>query len=88
MNYNLKYNFEFGIPVKKLKVDEAVCLGAAILAGYATGAFNSIREGAKNMVSIQDAFFPKEDLHALYEEKYQKYKKLYGILKDYNRELL
>jgi xylulokinase len=78
----------FGIPVKKLKVDEAVCLGAAILAGYATGAFNSIKEGTQNMVNIQGTFFPKEDLHALYEEKYQKYKKLYGILKDYNRELL
>lgn len=77
----------FGLPVVKPKVGEAVSLGAAILAGCAIGKFNSIEEGVGNMVSIAEIFDPDPELNRIYEEKYQKYKELYQLLKPFNARL-
>jgi xylulokinase len=78
----------FGIPVKKTKVNEAVSLGASILAGYGTKYFYTIQEGTSNMVSIVKTYYPNKELMKLYDEKYEKYKKIYHLLKDYNKELI
>jgi xylulokinase len=77
----------FGLPVRRPKVQEAVSLGSAILAGVATGVFADPVEGAREMVSMEDTFEPDANLHAVYQEKYAKFRELYGRLADFNRSL-
>jgi xylulokinase len=74
----------FGIPIKKPMVNEAVSLGAAILAGYATGVFETLGEGVKSMVHIESQYEPDVELMKLYEEKFRIYKRLYHALKPFN----
>jgi xylulokinase len=76
-----------GIPVHKPKTSEAVSLGAAILAGYAIGEFKNISEGVTRMVSIAETYYPEPESQKIYEEKYQKYKELYPLLKTFNQNL-
>lgn len=77
----------FGVPVVRPRVQEAVSLGSALLAGAATGVFSGVAEAAKAMVAMGDTFEPDPRLHAVYEEKYGKYRELYGRLADFNRSL-
>jgi xylulokinase len=75
----------FGVPVLRPRVQEAVSLGSAILAGAATGVFAGPAEGARAMVSMERTFLPDAALARLYEEKYEKYRELYGTLAGFNR---
>jgi xylulokinase len=74
----------FGIPIKKPVVNEAVSLGAAILAGYATGVFETSSVGVKSMVHVESQYDPDTELMKLYEEKFGIYKRLYRTLKPFN----
>src|SRR5271157_3034173 len=47
-----------GKPIVRARVSEAGCLGVAILAGVGTGAFRSVEEGVKAMVSLGERFEP------------------------------
>jgi xylulokinase len=77
----------FGLPVRRPRVQEAVSLGSAILAGVAAGVFSSVEEAAKAMVVMEDTFEPDPRLRPVYEESYAKYRELYGRLADFNRLL-
>jgi xylulokinase len=77
----------FGVPVVRPRVQEAVSLGSALLAGAAAGVFSGVAEAVKAMVAMGDTFEPDPRLHAVYEEKYGKYRELYGRLADFNRSL-
>ena len=70
-----------GIPVSTLKVREAACLGASMLAGIATGVYKNAKD-ASNIVSISDTYYPRSDIHSQYNQKYDTYSSLYGLLKD------
>ncbi len=72
-----------GLVVQTLKVREAACLGAALLAGVAAGAFTSAREAA-SIVRLDQAFEPRPAMQALYQERYALYRRLY----DANRPLM
>lgn len=75
-----------GLPVSTLKVREAACLGAAILAGAAAGAYRSIREGAQ--VAVPDAtYYPNAEAGRLYDEKYCIYAGLYDKMKQILHQL-
>ena len=77
----------FGLPVSSMNVSEAASLGAAILGGMGTGSFNDIQEAVKSMVHVATTYEPNEEQTRLYQEKYQQYKQLYLVLKDYNKLL-
>ena len=77
----------FGVPVRRPKVQEAVALGSAILAASATGMHPGVKEAAHAMVSIRDTFDPDPRLYAVYQEKFAKYRELYGRLAEFNRTL-
>ena len=77
----------FGLPVLRPRTREAVSLGAAVLAGCATGSFSTVQEGAHAMVAIQDAFEPDEKLRVLYEEKFGKFRELYPLLSRFNKSI-
>nr|WP_276576567.1 FGGY-family carbohydrate kinase [Caldicoprobacter algeriensis] len=76
-----------GCKVVTLKVREAACLGAAILAGTAAGGYSSVDEGVKRTVMIRDVYQPNENMYKLYDEKYNIYKDIYGALKEINKRL-
>ncbi len=71
----------FGVPFVRPKVIEAGTLGAAILAGIATGAFKNAQEAIACFVTQEKRFEPNFQRHAIYQEKYQKYIQLYPALK-------
>ena len=72
-----------GIPVETLAVREAACLGAAMLAGCASGVYKDAGEAAR-IVRIKDTFEPHPANHAKYAQRYALYRRLYNA----NRELL
>ncbi len=76
-----------GCKVSTLKVREAACLGAAILAGTAAGAYSSVDEGVGCSVSIKDEYLPDPVMKTLYEEKYFIYRDVYDTLKAINKKL-
>ncbi|MDD3795545.1 MAG: autoinducer-2 kinase [Lachnospiraceae bacterium] len=67
-----------GMPVKVPAVKEATALGAAILAGYGTGLYKSIEEGAKRTVKWDQVFTPDLKNHEVYDQLYPTWRKLYA----------
>ncbi len=72
--------------VMNMKVDiieseEGPGYGAAILAAVGCGVFPSVEEAAKKLVKVVATEEPDPELTAKYEERYQKFRKLYPALK-------
>jgi sugar (pentulose or hexulose) kinase len=61
---------------------DVACLGAAILAGVATGVFSSIQDACQSMVKIKKVYSPNLSHHAFYKAQYQKYKKLFNDMQE------
>lgn len=59
------------------EVKEATALGAAIIAGYGAGIYPSIAEGAARVVRQDRTYTPNSENHAIYEELYQSWSKVY-----------
>ncbi len=74
-------------PFVRPNITEAGALGAAILAGTGTGVFASAEEGAEAMVKLDKRFEPDPAHRSYYREKYDRYKELYPMVKDYIEEL-
>jgi len=73
-----------GRPVRTLKVREAACLGAAILAGTAAGIYASVDEGIERTVRLDRTYEPQPDSVSRYSDRYAVYRKLYPALRDVN----
>ncbi len=56
--------------------------GGAMLAAVACGAFETVEDAADRLVKVTDRIEPDPELVALYEERYQIYRKLYPALKE------
>jgi xylulokinase len=69
-------------PIITVHTEENSALGAAILAGLATGAFTSLKKASESMVSIKERFTPSEVNRDLYERLYKKYVALYSRVED------
>ena len=76
-----------GKPVGRPAETEATALGAAMLAGIGHGWLASGIEGVERMVRIERTFEPSMRRHRLYQARYEKYKELWPLLKDYLHEL-
>jgi xylulokinase len=62
-------------------IEEAeACLGAAILAGKASGLFKSVDEACVHMVRVKERFEPDTKNFEAYDELYSKYVGLYDSL--------
>jgi len=69
-------------PILTVHTEENAALGVAILAGLATGVFNSLEYAVKSMVSIKEKFIPLMVNKSLYERLYKTYVELYKRLKE------
>jgi sugar (pentulose or hexulose) kinase len=67
-------------PVVTTTGEAEACLGAAILAGKASGLFGSVEDACARMVRIREAFTPNSSNFAAYDRLYLKYVKLYEDL--------
>jgi len=68
------------IPVCTMENGEAGCLGAAILAGKATGTYSNIEEAVKTMVRVKDRIKPQKENVDIYKKSYSRYVSLYNSL--------
>lgn len=66
-------------PILRMDIDEAGCLGTMILAGIGTGKF-TLDEAVSKFIKIKDRFDPDKKIKERYMEKYEKYKKVYGLI--------
>lgn len=69
--------------IDRIESEEGPGYGAAMLAAVGCGVFSSVQEAADKLVKIIDTEEPDPQLVEKYEEKYQKYRKLYPALKEF-----
>lgn len=77
----------FKTPVIRLDVTEAPCLGAAMLAGIAIGAYADFEDAVAACVRECERYEPRPDRAAAYDERYQLYRELYPRLADLSHRL-
>ena len=67
-------------PVRRVLFEETACLGAAMLAGVAVGAYSDLCQATARMVQLGDTFWPDSKMHPVYTSGYQAYLELYDRL--------
>jgi xylulokinase len=76
-----------GRPFVRPKISEAGALGAAIIAGAGSGVFPSLTAGVETMVQLEREFHPNPQVQPRYDERFEKYRQLWPLMKDYVRGL-
>lgn len=69
------------LKVETIAADEGPGLGGAMLAAVACGEYAGVEEAVETIVRVRDVETPCPDLVEKYEERYQKYRKLYPAVK-------
>ena len=70
------------LPIVLPAEEETACLGAAILAGVASGIYGSLRDAVKTVIRVKDRISPSEENKTTYDKLYEVYIELYEKLKD------
>ncbi len=79
-DYELKLKASLlGSPILRMDITEAGCLATMMLAGVGTGKF-TLNEALSKFVKVKDRFEPDSSIKQRYLEKYEKYKKIYGLV--------
>jgi len=68
-----------GVPLVRMQVTEATCMGAAMLAGQGLGMLDAARAQSEWSIPIK-AFEPRTQNTTLYEDRFALYKELYNSL--------
>lgn len=76
-----------GRTIETVQTEEASALGAALLAGTATGVYNSIEEAIEVCVKRKSTFYPRPKIQEIYSHQHEMYKKLAKSLTPISREL-
>ncbi|HOW65525.1 MAG TPA: FGGY-family carbohydrate kinase [Candidatus Paceibacterota bacterium] len=74
-------------PIQTPRCRESACLGAALLAGTASGVFASLEEAVSQTVTFDREFVPDSKMSRIYEERLAIYRTLYPLLKAVNPRL-
>ncbi len=61
---------------------EGAAFGAALLAGVAVGAWNSVQESCEATIRVNERTAPEKGSVAAYDALYQEYSRLYPVLKE------
>lgn len=72
------------IPIKILRSSEGGLCGCAMIQAVAMGGAKDMYEARDIFVRYSKSFTPNKDSHDAYEKHYEKYKKLYKTLKEFN----
>ena len=76
-----------GKNVESLQIEEASALGAAMLAGVATGVYDSYEQAVKTTVKIKTTYQPQPKIHQIYQRQHKIYQQLVESLKPVNKAL-
>ncbi|MEP0767304.1 MAG: hypothetical protein HRF45_12305 [Fimbriimonadia bacterium] len=68
-------------PVARVNVADAACLGMALAAGSACGAYDSMEEAAEAVVRETEVFEPRPAFSARYSETRERYSRLYRAVR-------
>lgn len=71
------------VKLEIIESEEGPGYGAAILAAVGCGTFESVERACEKLVKVIDTVEPDQLLVQKYEEKYQKFKQLYPIMKNW-----
>lgn len=71
------------VKLEIIESEEGPGYGAAILAAVGCGTFESVESACEKLVKVVDTVEPDPVLVQKYEEKYQKFKQLYPIMKNW-----
>ena len=69
------------ITVEVPKSEEGPAMGAAMLAAVACGAYQSVEEAVRSIVTVKETIRPKPELAAKYEACYRKFREIYPACK-------
>ena len=69
------------------EIEEGPGMGAAYLAMTACGEFRTIFDCAEKFYRKKSEIFPKQELTAHYEAKYQKFRKIYPAIQNLYKDL-
>ena len=61
--------------------------GTAILAMVGAGEYESVKEGCETLFEAREIIYPDPELVKLYNERYQKYRKIYPSVKNLYKEI-
>ncbi len=70
------------LPLQRMETDEGPALGGAILAIVAAGVYPDVSSACKIIVAKGKLEYPGPSLVKHYDEKYEKYQRLYPLLQD------
>ena len=70
----------FKLPVEIIDTKELGTLGCAMAAAVATGLYKDMKEAAQKMVKIKCRLEPNLANYSAYDNKYELYKKVSGVL--------
>jgi xylulokinase len=73
-----------GKTLRRASTPEAAAIGAAILAGAGSGCFPSLVDASRNLVQFDRTFEPDPRHVAYYDDRFGKFRDLYGTLRDFN----
>ncbi len=74
----------FGRAMRRVKVQDAGTLGAAMIAGVGSGSMPSLNAAARQLVAFDRTFEPNAGVADAYAVKFAKYQELYADLKPFN----
>ena len=69
-----------GRRMQTLRHGEAVCLGAALLAGVSVGTYGSLQEAVERVVEVEETIEPEHELAEAYDKQIRQYRLLYPAL--------
>lgn len=78
----------FNTSVKKLKHEEGPSMGAAIIAAYGLGWYQSFEDCVNDFIKVENIFKPNMDKHKQYEYYHNIYKDIYTHTKDITAKLI
>ncbi|MCU6735019.1 xylulokinase [Diplocloster agilis] len=76
------------LKVDLIEVEEGPAYGGAILAAVANKEFESVEDAAEKLIRITATIEPDPETVELYEERYQKFRKIYPGLKNIYKEIV
>ena len=77
-----------GIPLDMVKTEQGPGFGAVMLAMVGCGLYPDVQSAADSLVSTSSTVEPDEKLVELYEDRYQKFRKIYPAMKGLFSEII
>lgn len=76
------------LKVDIIETEEGPAYGGALLAAVACGEFTSIEDATSKIVKVIDTIEPDKEVVAKYEERYNKFRKIYPTIRELYTELI